>query len=133
VQTKFKKLPTAKTTSSTVFSSLHSFSLFTSIGTKLLVLATYSVSSDQDLGIDVDIRLLIDGVPWEGAGNTMTSPAQGSRGIQSGKIVALKLAVPPGNHTATLEWKIRSAAGTARCDPTTGIEHADLTMQECTT
>jgi len=78
----------------------------------------------------VDVRLLIDGVPWEGAGNVVLLPGDENRGYQSGGILAMKVALPFGNHVASLEW--RTSNGTAQCNPGTGLEHADLTLQECT-
>jgi len=107
-----------------------SVTLTTSAGSKLLIMASYSMSNASALGSVNRIALVIDGVVESGCNSCFQTPLI-SNFSQGGSIGTLKTGLSAGSHTIKLQWS--NTAGTTQCRPVTGApntEGATITVVE---
>lgn len=99
--------------------------LFT--GSKVMLGASYSTSTNSILGAVNTVVLVVDGSVVAGSANTLGTLANSA---QSGGFSRLITGLSIGTHTFKLQWS--TSTGTAQCRPSSNpnTEHASITVME---
>jgi hypothetical protein len=132
IQTANAKVTTDQTTTSSSLVDLTgaSVTITTQANSRILVIASYSMSNSSALGSSNRVVVAIDNTVEPKASSTFNTPLI-SNHTQGGGIVFEKTDLAAGSHTFKMQWS--NSAGTTQCRPNAGApntEHASIMVME---